>query len=494
MGLALLGSSCNSSVASTGSGGSGVTTTGSSTTASTGETGGSGGTTASSSGGGGTGGTEPTDGGKPDVPGACSSDEDCPASSTPCFGSLCIAGVCSAPMAAFDFTACNDGNPCTENDYCMGGACAGTPLDCTGGNACNTGVCDPVLGCVLTPANNGTPCDDGDPCTGGGTCNAGTCQKGPPLDCSFLDSGCKQGVCDPQQGCISGPKTNGTSCDDSLFCTVNDSCQNGVCVGGGPNPCNQGNPCYVGVCNEASDSCSAAPGNNGAACDDGNVCTAGSTCQNGICGGGVPANNGAACDDGVSCTANTVCQNGVCGGGTSTITVYFSDDFHDNSKGWTLDAEWEIGPATTSSGQTSGNPDPAQDHSSTADDGVAGVVIGGNAGTQLHGFAYLTSPPMNTAGATGPVILSFYRFLNSDFTPWMTNVIEVWNGAAWIQVWKSANQPILDAQWTYVTQDLTAAKNAAMRVRFGFNVGQAQAFKVSGWNIDDVLIASGACP
>jgi hypothetical protein len=33
-----------------------------------------------------------------------------------------------------------------------------------------------------------------------------------------------------------------------------------------------------------------------------------------------------------------------------------------------------------------------------------------------------------------------------------------------------------------------------MRIRFGFTVG-AQAFdSFSGWNIDDVLVASQACP
>lgn len=491
--LALSGVACSSNVTNPGSGGSAPTTT-----ASTTANGGSGGTS-DTGGTGGTGGVDPVDAGDggdapPDAPpGSCKSDADCPSTGIPCFGSLCVAGMCAAPTPAFDFTACDDGNTCTENDYCMAGACVGSPLSCPNAGACNVAICDPVQGCLSTPANNGDPCDDGDPCTGSGSCQAGICQKGTPLDCTFLDGLCTQGTCDPQQGCISTPKANGTSCNDNLFCTVNDSCQNGVCVGGGPNPCNQGNPCFVGVCNEAAKSCAAVPGNNGAACDDGSPCTMGTTCQNGICGGGVAVNNGAACDDGVSCTMNTTCQNGICGGGGGA-TIFFADDFHDGAKGWTLDTEWQIGPAKASTSQDIGNPDPALDHTTTADNGVAGVVIGGNAGTALHGYYYLTSPPMNTSVAAGQVILSFYRFLNSDFAPWMTNIIEVWNGTAWMQVWKSGNQAISDGQWTFISHDLTAHKNNAMRVRFGFNVGQAQAYDVSGWNIDDVRIASISCP
>ncbi|MFT3776391.1 MAG: hypothetical protein QM820_64430 [Minicystis sp.] len=158
--------------------------------------------------------------------------------------------------------------------------------------------------------------------------------------------------------------------------------------------------------------------------------------------------------------------------------------------------EWQIGPAQTSSGQQTGNPDPAQDHSTTSDNGVAGVQIGGNAtitASQLHGYYYLTSPPFDTSGATGSVILGFYRWLNSDFGPYMTNIIEVWNGTAWIQVWKSS-ATISDAAWLYQSYDITASKNAAMQVRFGFDIEKTGVFKASSWNIDDVQVASAACP
>ncbi|APR86315.1 BNR repeat domain protein [Minicystis rosea] len=484
--IALLGVGCSSTTDSpTGTGAGGTTTA--PTTSSTGGAGG-----------------DPVDAGDagdaqldapPDAPpGSCVTADDCPAAGIACMGPACVNGACTV-APAFDFSGCDDGNPCTENDYCAQGTCTGTPIVCEASDACHAGTCDPLLGCTDKPANDGASCDDGDPCTGNGACASGFCQKGVLVDCSFLDGLCTVGVCDAAQGCIAKPTADGVPCDDNLFCTINDHCQGGTCVGGGPKACTSGNPCFVGACNEALGTCTVVPGNDGAACDDGNVCTASTTCLAGACVGGVPANDGLACDDGSACTVNTVCTGGKCGGGQGP-TIYFADDFHDNSKGWTLGTEWQIGPTSVSNGQDNGNPDPALDHTSTNDNGVAGVALGGNAavtGSIIHGQYYLTSPPFNTASASGSVMLGFYRWLNSDFAPYMTNVIEVWNGTAWIQIWKSSST-ISDNQWVYVSHDITVYKNAAMQIRFGFDIGKTDVFTVSSWNIDDVQIASAACP
>ena len=486
--LALLVAGCSSTIDSpTGTGAGGAITTSSS----------------SSSSGGGTGGKEPVDAGDagdtgdapPDAPpGSCVTAEDCPPSGVPCMGPACVDGAC-ALAPAFDFSGCDDGDPCTENDYCAQGTCTGSATVCEASDICHAGVCDPLLGCINQPANDGASCDDGDPCTGNGACAAGACQKGVPVDCSFLDGSCTVGACDAAQGCVAVPAGNGQACDDGLFCTVGDHCQAGKCVGSGAKVCTSANPCFVGTCDETLDACTTIPGNNGAACDDGNVCTANTVCSNGSCVGGVPANEGVACDDGSACTVNTICISGKCGGGQGPI-IYFADDFHDNGKGWTLDTDWQIGPTSVSSGQESGNPDPALDHTDTNDNGVAGVVLGGNATiteAEVHGFYYLTSPIIDTAGATGPVMLGFHRWLNSDFARYMTNVIEVWNGTAWIQIWKSG-ATISDNQWTYVSHDITPYKSESMRIRFGFDIGKTGVYKVSSWNIDDVQVASAACP
>ncbi|MDJ0605221.1 S8 family peptidase, partial [Microcystis sp. M53602_WE12] len=47
------------------------------------------------------------------------------------------------------------------------------------------------------------------------------------------------------------------------------------------------------------------------------------------------------------------------------FTTYFWDDFANNSKGWTLGTEWQIGAATASTGHVYGNPDPGTDNTPT---------------------------------------------------------------------------------------------------------------------------------
>jgi hypothetical protein len=178
--------------------------------------------------------------------------------------------------------------------------------------------------------------------------------------------------------------------------------------------------------------------------------------------------------------------------------VYFVEDFSSNTKGWTLGPEWEIGPTKASSGGAFGS-DPAADHTPTADNGVAGVVIGGNASTAQHPFYYLESPPFDTLGAQGSVVLGFYRWLNSDLAPYMDNVVDVWDGTNWVTLWTSGASPRVQdspptgAGWIFVQHDVTKFKNTAMRVRFGFAVGSAP-LQVGSWNLDDVVVGEVACP
>jgi hypothetical protein len=176
----------------------------------------------------------------------------------------------------------------------------------------------------------------------------------------------------------------------------------------------------------------------------------------------------------------------------NAVPVPFVETFANNDAGWTLDEEWQIGPAMTSTGHEIGNPDPGTDTTPTMDNGVAGIVIGGNASIEVHGFRYLTSPPID--GTTGPgtsLILSFNRWLNSDRMPWMNNRVEVWDGDSWEVVWESGMTTITDNAWVPQSFDITAYQNAALRVRFGISTGtdgQNLSWIVSSWNIDDVSV------
>ncbi|MFO0592018.1 MAG: hypothetical protein U0441_31010 [Polyangiaceae bacterium] len=428
------------------------------------------------------------------TPGTCVTGSECTALDGPCVKGACVNGMCTA-LPANDGFACDDGQFCTANDACKNGTCVGgSNVACPSTGPCTAGACDEATKtCLQVPANNGAQCDDGDPCTYFGVCQGGACTKGQTVDCTFLNGTCTKGVCDPVQGCVSAPQNDGSPCEDGQFCTTNDTCSGGLCKGGPPKQCAPPGGCFIGTCDEATDSCTSVPGNNGAACDDGSPCTANTTCSNGVCGNGMAVNNGAACDDGSSCTVSTTCSAGVCTGGMGP-TIYFADDFKDASKGWTLGPEWQIGPAAASPVFV-GNPDPATDHTSTADNGVAGVEIGGNATTNIHPYYYLESPAFNTAGAPGTVVFGFYRWLNSDYDPFMHNTVEVYDGTKWVAVWESGQPPgIMDAAWTYQSFDVTAYKNVGMRVRFGFNIGNQGVFTIGSWNVDDVLVASAACP
>lgn len=426
------------------------------------------------------------------VPESCTDSSECAALDGPCSDGECVEGQCVATPIN-NFGACDDGSLCTDSDQCNNGKCVGIPKSCGAAPACKISACNPATGlCEQKPGDDGAQCEDDDPCTYFGTCSGGTCLKGKAVDCSFLTSQCTIGVCDPVEGCQAVPANEGAACEDGQFCTSKDSCKNGVCTGGVPTECAPPGGCFIGTCDEDANTCTAVPGNDGAPCDDGSPCTANTTCSAGACVNGTPANDGMACDDGTSCTTGEFCNAGTCGGGAGP-EVYFSEDFSDNSAGWVLGPEWQIGPAKQGISIGFGFPDPENDHTPTADDGVAGVVIGGDASLTPHGYYYLESPTFNTSAAPGKVILGYYRWLNSDSTPYMHNRVEVWNGNAWITVWAKGDF-FFETSWTFVQHDITNYKNAAMRIRFGFDMGELPFAPFSSWNIDDVLVASQPCP
>ena len=177
-------------------------------------------------------------------------------------------------------------------------------------------------------------------------------------------------------------------------------------------------------------------------------------------------------------------------GAMAQIPAPFVEHFANNSAGWSLGTEWQIGP-TFSGPSGTGNPDPAIDFTPTGDNGVAGMVIGGNVSTSLHPFYYLTSPAVDTTALAGVVQLSFRRWLNADSPPYMQARVEVFNGSSWIVLWENlGTSPIFDSSWTLQSFDITAYSNPQLRVRFGLSVGSAGVYTVSGWNVDEVTIES----
>jgi hypothetical protein len=153
--------------------------------------------------------------------------------------------------------------------------------------------------------------------------------------------------------------TNDAGCADGLYCNGVEKCAGGTCKPGSALACDDGVPCSLDSCDEATDQCKHARSDvlcddgdlctddacdlalgcvhvdNLAACDDGNACTAGDSCKGGLCGAGAPVG----CDDGVACTidacdpasgcthadacpAGQVCSaaNGACEAGPTVLT------------------------------------------------------------------------------------------------------------------------------------------------------------------------------
>ena len=223
-----------------------------------------------------------------------------------------------------DGTSCDDGLYCTVSDRCQQGACLGAgERDCSALNTnCRLGVCrEAQAACVAQAFEDGRPCESdarectedvcragvcdhaalpsGSACSEDGlSCTADVCLDG---DCGHLVSqGCLiEGVCvdagatksgDPCLVCREDlPDTwsssaGGEACDDGLFCTVDDACDDGQCLGGQAYDCSAlAGPCADAVCVEAAGRCALLPKLEGQACpDDGDSCTT-DRCETGFC-------------------------------------------------------------------------------------------------------------------------------------------------------------------------------------------------------------------
>ncbi|MFH1533199.1 MAG: hypothetical protein ABIK09_20940 [Pseudomonadota bacterium] len=231
---------------------------------------------------------------------------ECPApegTDAPCLVTTCdaVTGDCGLAPGS-DSAPCDDGDPCTIADSCGGGACLpGETANCTDGNPCTDDGCDTDAGCTHTP--NTLPCDDGSGCTVDDGCQDGVCVGEGDLVCDD-DNGCTDDSCEPLSGCVYTP--NIAPCDDGNACTAADACADSACMAGAPMDCDDEDACTADSC-EPPSGCVFTPNAN--PCDDGNLCTDDS-CE--PASGCVFAPNEAPCDDGDLCTVGDHCSEGSC--------------------------------------------------------------------------------------------------------------------------------------------------------------------------------------
>ncbi len=231
-------------------------------------------------------------------------------------------GECDKEPADEEST-CDDGDPCTNEDVCLGGTCtAGAPVaqcacvrdaDCAGGDddcagvpACElgrcvllplggilcsqlkAGPCESVVcadgGCAIVSAVDGASCDDGNACTSDDQCSSGACEGEYTETCS-----CKSDI-----DCAVFDDLN--SCNGSVRCDVG----SGTCR---VDPatrvvCADVDECRVSVCQKATGLCVETNEGDGVSCSDGNACTLADRCEAGVCKPGPAATCGppSSCD------------------------------------------------------------------------------------------------------------------------------------------------------------------------------------------------------
>ncbi|MDX2054671.1 MAG: hypothetical protein SFV15_19880 [Polyangiaceae bacterium] len=355
--------------------------------------------------------------------------------------------------------------------------CGGCGVACTNGHgatACTNSACAPtcdtdwgdcdgdkINGCETSLAANPLHCGVcGKACLADELCQAGSCVKAALCGEVFKKDCDGGGLGDDANGCETNIAADSSNCGAcGMVCTVKQLCL-GACTAcpGGTLDCNKGtdgcevleNPLQCGACGQACGT-------------------------DGTCG----------------------CGSGICSGGT----IYLSEDFSDNSRGWSLEGEWEIGATAVSppllEEWENGNPDPAMDHSLSADNGIAALGLGKNYEyMRVHGMEYLTSPVIALPNAPASMNLTFWSWLNADGRKWTNMTVEVKNGAGvWVKKWGNTAYQA-DTAWDRIQIDVAAESNPSFQVRFGFSVEIANnlyPWLMSGWNIDDVTVSETTC-
>ena len=154
-------------------------------------------------------------------------------------GNLCTVESCNAtgdcqhtPKTGAD---CFDGSVCTVNDVCVNKTCtSGQFQKCTDGDPCTSDSCNPSSGCVFTDISSGPgSCEDGNVCTEKDFCEKGACKSGALKTCNDGND-CTLDACDNKYaksgGCFFLPVKNGEygTCPAK---GVPDGFKN-VCIGG----------------------------------------------------------------------------------------------------------------------------------------------------------------------------------------------------------------------------------------------------------------------
>lgn len=226
-----------------------------------------------------------------EVGGACTLDEECPATAYCAFSGVCP-GACANRKAA--------GASCNGNDECTRG------LVCDGSGKCSA----PVAAGGACDGEPGLKCASGLACVGGDSETTGTCQATGGLFIANLGQACNFQAgpfCRPELSCAVAP---GSPRLNPTFRCAALAAAGAACTAGVPTSCVEG---YY--CNTPSGSfdgtCTQLPGAGASCASDvfGRSCADGLVCASGTCT--ALALNGAACTTDEGCYSSN-CDDNVC--------------------------------------------------------------------------------------------------------------------------------------------------------------------------------------
>ena len=144
----------------------------------------------------------------------------------PCTADSCdpSTGLCLFDVAGAQGLECDDGVPCTHGEVCDDGACLGAYKACDDGNTCTLDSCDVLTGvCLHAVQDDQTECGDGNPCTGQDQCSGGDC-AGVPLEPGV--EGPEECGCQTDDDCL--PLEDDDLCNGTLYCALEGGA--GICA------------------------------------------------------------------------------------------------------------------------------------------------------------------------------------------------------------------------------------------------------------------------
>ncbi len=159
----------------------------------------------------------------------------------------------------------------------------------------------------------------------------------------------------------------------------------------------------------------------------------------------------------------------------------------DTDPGWAMEGEWEFGAPQGLGGNQFGNPDPTSGYTG---DNVYGVNLYGDYAIDIGGPYCLTIGPLDMTDITQSS-LHFWRWLNTDWLPWVSAKIQVSNdNVDWVTLWENQWVEITDDAWNHWELDMsaTADNRPTVWIRWSHEVLEGGTWAYSGWNIDDVEI------